>query len=125
MKEKVAILYVDDEPINLELFEINFEEKYTVLTAISGLKAFEVLREKQGIVVVISDMKMHGMNGLEFVVKAKQEFPDLVYFILTGFDISPELAEALNKGVIQKYLYKPFDLLAIEKAIENAIAQKK
>ena len=54
--EKRKILYVDDEEINLLLFEANLEKKYTVLTAEDGISALEILSENKDIEIVISDM---------------------------------------------------------------------
>ena len=67
MNNRIKILYVDDEPINLQLFILNFRKKHQVFTAEDGFKALEVLNREPGIIIVISDMKMPGMNGLEFI----------------------------------------------------------
>jgi len=121
MNKKITVLYVDDEPINLELFEIIFEEKFQVLTAESGLEGLTILRSNPEISVVISDMKMPGMNGIEFIRIARQEFPYILFFILTGFEITNEIADALNEKIIDRYFRKPFDMDEIEEAIDNAM----
>ena len=72
----MKILYVDDEFINLEIFEINFSEKYEVFTALDAKSGLEVLAKESGIVVVISDMRMPEMNGIDFIKIAKSQFPD-------------------------------------------------
>ncbi|MEE4197915.1 MAG: response regulator [Bacteroidales bacterium] len=118
MENKTTILYVDDEPMNLKLFEINFSKKFNVITALSGNEGLKVLAEKHHVVnVVISDMKMPGMNGIEFIKKAKSDYPDIKYFILTGFEITEEIAEALNNNLIQSYFQKPFNMQEIEESI--------
>lgn len=117
MDKKNTILYVDDEPINLKLFEINFQKKFTVLTALSGNKGLDVIKNNISIDVVISDMKMPGMNGIEFIKKAKSDYPTIKYFILTGYDITEEIADALNEKLILKYFRKPFDMKEIEESI--------
>jgi two-component system, response regulator, stage 0 sporulation protein F len=121
MNEKKTLLYVDDEPINLKLFVINFKDKFHVLTAGSGFEGLTVLKSTPETHVVISDMKMPGMNGIEFIMRAKRDFPDVYYFILTGFDITEEIADALKEGLIQKYFRKPFNLKQIELSIQEAI----
>lgn len=123
MSNKVNLLYVDDEPINITLFTFNFKAKYNVFTALDGYKGLEILKEFPGISIVISDMKMPGINGIEFIKLAKQDFPLITYFILTGFDITQEISEALESGLIHKYFRKPFDIKAIEKAISERTAQ--
>ena len=121
MSENKTILYVDDEQTNLMLFKINFQKKFKVLTGLSGFEGLEILRQNPEISVVISDMKMPGMNGIEFIKKAKVEFPNVIFYILTGFDITPEIEEALKCNLIHKYYSKPFKISEIEEAIHQAI----
>lgn len=117
MEEKVTLLYVDDEELNLKLFEINFRKKFNVLTADCGEEGLELLKLNPQTLIVISDMKMPGMNGIEFIRLAKKDFPDISYYILTGFDITEEIADALNERLINKYFRKPFDMKEIEESI--------
>jgi len=121
MTEKITILYVDDEKTNLLLFKVNFEKKYNVITAQSGFEGLDLLHAHPEIVIVISDMKMPGITGIEFIKLAKAEFPNVVYFILTGFDITPEIEEALRTKLIHSYYSKPFDVEEIENSINLAI----
>ena len=118
MTSKTKILYVDDEPINLRLFEINFSKKYEVHSASDGYQGLELLATNPEILAVISDMKMPGMSGLEFIRKAKERFPSKKYYILTGFEITPEIKAAIDNGLILKYFRKPFDPKEVEKTIE-------
>ncbi len=116
-----TILYVDDEPTNVLLFKYNFQKKYNVLTAISGYDGFEKLRAHPEIVIVISDMKMPGMNGIEFIKQAKDEFPDIVFFINSGYDLTPEIENAIETKLIHKYLSKPFKISEIESSLNEVI----
>ena len=117
MSKELTILYVDDEKINLRLFEINFKRKYNIITAESGIDGLAVLDEQNGISIVISDMSMPGINGIEFVKRAKEKYPELSYYILTGFDISEEIDQALAEGVILKYFRKPMKMKEIEEEV--------
>jgi len=117
MSDKRTILYVDDEQTNLLLFKINFQAKFNVITGLSGFEGLEKLRENPDVSIVISDMKMPGMNGLEFIRKAKEEFPDVIFYILTGFEITPEIEDALNCNLIHRYYCKPFKAKDIEESI--------
>ena len=119
MNNKIKILYVDDEPLNLLLFEANFDKKFNILTASDGFAGLEVMNKHTDIDVIISDMKMPGMNGIEFIAKAKLKFPDKKYYILTGFDITEEIKEALETGVIVKYFKKPYNADEIEFALKD------
>jgi two-component system, response regulator, stage 0 sporulation protein F len=121
MKKKPCILYVDDEELNLMLFEINFQRNYEIITSASGVEGLEKIRSINDIKVVISDMRMPGMNGIEFIRQAKTEFPGLFCFILTGYDITKEIADALNERLIVKYLRKPFNVKEIEQSIKDVL----
>jgi len=117
MEKQVNILYVDDEEINLQLFLLVFKKKFNVITAESGFEGLKRLEENKDISVVISDMKMPKMNGIEFINKAKKKYRNLSCFILTGFEITQEIAQALDEKLINRYFKKPFN----SKEIENTI----
>ncbi len=117
----VPILYVDDEPINLMLFRQWFSSKYDVLTAESGIQGLEILQQKPGVKVIISDMRMPGMNGLEFIRKARESYPLVVFYILTGFDITREIQESLENGLISGYFQKPFNMKEIDRDISEKL----
>jgi len=122
MKNRRTILYVDDEEINLMLFEINFKEKYHVIGTDSPEKGLQILKDNPEISVVISDMRMPVMNGIQFIKKAKKKFPKICYFILTGYDITDEIAEALNNKLINFYFKKPFNMKEIDASIEKVFS---
>ena len=113
MNEKPKILYVDDEIVNLQLFKLVFSNKYEVFTAENGLKGLELLDNNHSVSIVISDMKMPLMNGIEFIQKSKAKYQKISYFILTGYEITNEIQEALNLGLIVKYFRKPFNKSSI------------
>lgn len=121
MSSKITTLYIDDEPINLMLFEEIFNEKYNVVIAKSGFEGLDILKSNQAINVVISDMKMPALDGLEFIKLARKEYPKIAYFILSGYNLTEEIYEALKSGIISKYLLKPLNIKEIENAIESAI----
>lgn len=125
MSKDVCILYVDDEPMNLKIFELSFRNKFKVYTAISGFEALEILKNNSKICVVVSDMRMPKMDGIEFIAIAKKEFPKIVYFILTGFDISDQISDALNSNLINKYFRKPFNFNEIYGSIVKALNEIK
>jgi len=119
----ITILYVDDEDVNLFLFERTFESTYKVLTARSGDEGLEKLHAHNGeIIVVISDMRMPEMNGIEFITQAKNEFENIAYFILTGFAHNDEIDTALKSGLIRKFFTKPYEISEIETAIDESLA---
>ncbi len=118
----IKVLYVDDEPINLDLFKINFSYKYDILTSINGEQGLETLSQNSDIVVVVSDMRMPKMSGLEFINKARTEYPHIKYYILTGFELTPEIDAAIASGVVKSYFRKPFDIHEIDNEIKKALS---
>jgi two-component system, response regulator, stage 0 sporulation protein F len=120
MKQHKKILYVDDEPLNLKLFEIAFNDEYSVTTSDSPAKAIKTLEFEKDFSIIISDMRMPGMNGIEFIKLAKLYNPDLTCFILTGYDINKEISDALKERIIKKHFSKPFNVEAIKRAIRNS-----
>lgn len=118
-----TILYIDDEELNILVFERSFRKKFLIRSAKSGEEGLEILNAYPEIDAVITDMKMPGMNGLEFISVAKKEYPDIPCFMLSGYNITPEIKEALNQELILKYFTKPLKNLEIECAI-NACLDK-
>lgn len=118
-----TILYVDDEAINLMMFTYNFKARYNVLTGSSGEVGLKILKENPLVRVVISDMRMPGMDGIEFITRAKLHHPEVSYFILTGFDITEEIAKAIESNLINKYFRKPFDFNEVDSAIRASLGQ--
>jgi len=117
----ITLLYVDDEEINLFLFKATFASKYQVITAVSGSEGLKKLEGHHNeIIVVISDMKMPEMDGLAFILCAKEKYLHIAYFILTAYEFDERIEEALENNVIQKFFTKPFDVAELEVAIEKA-----
>jgi response regulator RpfG family c-di-GMP phosphodiesterase len=121
MSKKINLLYVDDEFINLQLFGLNLRRNYTIITADSGAKALEILKNNPEIDIVISDMKMPQMNGLEFIKIAKEKHSKIKCFILTGYDVTNEIQNAIKTGIILKYFRKPFNIPEIVESIDQTI----
>ncbi|GAO30646.1 response regulator [Geofilum rubicundum] len=121
MANNISVLYVDDEPINLKVFELGLRNRFTIHTALSGFEGLEILRKESGITVVVSDMRMPVMDGLEFIEAAKKEFPNLVFFIYTGYGICDRIAQALDDNLLHKYFRKPTSFNDIEATIVESV----
>jgi CheY-like chemotaxis protein len=119
MNTRKSLLYVDDEPMNLMLFKLNFGNTYMIYTAESGKSGLEILQANPEISVVFSDMRMPGMSGIEFAREAKKNYPSVKFLILTGFGITDEIQDALQSGLIVKHISKPFDRRDILKSISD------
>lgn len=107
MKKKV--LYIDDENPNLLLFQLTFRNEFEVLTATSGKEGLRLLEKEPEISVVISDMRMPEMNGLEFVNEARKNHDNLTYCLLTGYGNTEEIETAVESHVIDFCFRKPFN----------------
>ena len=119
MNKNPKVLYVDDEQINLMMFEISFAEKFDLVTASNGMEGLKILENGPTINVVVSDLKMPGLDGIEFIKKAKERFPRKKYFLLTGFEMTTDIQLSLDSGLIHKYMRKPFNKKEIETEIEK------
>lgn len=122
MSKKIHLLYIDDEGINLLLFEANFKKYFQIITAFSAFEGLEIMAQNPQINVVISDLKMPGMNGLEFIKQAKPLYPNTIFYILSGYDLTPEISKAMDEGLIENHFLKPFDLPAIINSINQALS---
>ena len=119
MSPRMKIIYVDDESINVQLFQLIFKARYEVVTGSSGAEALDLLEKHPDTQVVISDMKMPGMSGLGFIRAAREKFPKKQYYLLTGFEIGPEIQAAIESGLILNCFQKPFNLKEIEDCINK------
>src|ERR1700682_6028519 len=104
---QTKILFVDDEPELLTSFKRTLRDSYDVETANSGIEGLKALAERGPYAVIVADMRMPGMNGIEFLVRASEEAPDSVRLMLTGDADQQTSVEAINKGQIFRFLTKP------------------
>lgn len=121
------ILIVDDEPANLRLLERLFRREYQIVAATSGTEALELL-QMHDVALIVSDQRMPGMTGIEFLKRAAEMRPHTVRIILTGYTDVNSLVEAINSGVVYKYVTKPWvneDLQqTVIRAIEHSVTIK-
>src|SRR5471030_1361115 len=116
---KIAILYVDDEENNLFSFKATFRIKYDVYTAPGGEEALKILAQKQ-VHVIITDQRMPGMTGVEFLEKVLESYPDPMRILLTGYADMGAVVDAVNKGKIFHYLAKPWNEEELDMTINRA-----
>lgn len=119
--ELPRILYVDDEVINLELLQLTCMNDFEVVIAESAEEGLKLLALHPDIHVLISDLKMPVMNGLDFIKVVKQNYPDKVCMLLTGFMESEVMLEGFNKELIFRYLMKPWNKDELKETITEAL----
>jgi two-component system, cell cycle response regulator len=103
------VLVVDDEPMNLELLERSLHRKYEVITATGGEPALALLRETGNEVsIIISDYRMPGMNGTQFLAESIKYHPEAKRVIITGFADVDAIIDAINLGQVHYFVRKPW-----------------
>jgi FixJ family two-component response regulator len=117
------ILFVDDEPAVLDGYKRMLHYEFKVSTAVGGEVGLSMIHDCGPYSVVISDMRMPGMNGAEFLSQVRQKSPDIVRMLLTGYtDISAAI-DAVNKGNIFRFLTKPCSKEVLVDAINIGLDQ--
>ncbi|BDU73461.1 HD domain-containing phosphohydrolase [Mesoterricola silvestris] len=121
MNEKV--LFVDDDENLLASVHRNFKKRYDLDIAAGGPQALRAMEEHGPYAVVVADMAMPGMNGIEFLKKAQVLAPDTIRIMFTGHPGPVTLLEAINSGQVFRFIPKPCDLEEIGRAVDAGIRQ--
>ncbi|MHB9110126.1 MAG: HD domain-containing phosphohydrolase [Armatimonadota bacterium] len=121
MDEK--LLVVDDDRVVRTMMERVLSRRYATVVVESGEEGWKQLQSPETFAAVISDYRMPGMNGLDFLANARRLAPETVRVMLTG-DISAQLViDAVNKGGIFSFLTKPIKPDMLLQAVDDAVAQ--
>lgn len=117
------ILIVDDEKnIISALKRLLRNENYNILSGNSGAEGLEILKN-EAVQLIISDQRMPGMNGTEFLSRVMNDYPDIIRIILSGYTDIDSITEAINKGHIYKFLLKPWNDSSLVLEIRQALDQ--
>ena len=119
IKNKIHVLYVDDEEQNLISFKASFRRYFEIFTANSANEAQKILIENT-IHVIITDQRMPETLGTELLAKAVLDYPDQTRILLTGYTDIEALKDAVNRGHIFRYLEKPWNDDELKKTIEDS-----
>ncbi|MFH1070279.1 MAG: response regulator [Candidatus Glassbacteria bacterium] len=123
MKGK-RILIVDDDPQILTfLSDMLAEERYTLEISAGGEEALRKLEEKK-FHLVISDVRMPGIDGFELLKAIKERFKKTKVILMTGYTDDYDISDALILGA-DDYITKPFDVSRVMLAVNNAFAPEK
>jgi DNA-binding NarL/FixJ family response regulator len=118
-----SVLFVDDEPHLLDGIARAFRHQFPISTATSGADGLKLLHEGGPFAVVVSDMRMPQMNGVEFLTKVRERSPDSVRMILSGQADLAQTIAAVNEGNIFRFLSKPCPPDALLRAVTTALEQ--
>jgi len=117
------VLCVDDEPRVLEGLRLHLRKEYDVHCAVSGPEALQKLRELKQVAVIVSDMRMPGMDGATLLHQVMQQFPSVTRILLTGDPGRDAAVSAVNKGNIFRFLTKPCAPDQLKVAVDAGVIQ--
>lgn len=123
MSTSQKILFVDDDANLLAAFQRNLRRQFTFDTALGGPEGLELLRAGNQYALFVVDMRMPGMDGIEFLEHARKLAPDAVRVMLTGNADQQTAVDAVNRGQVFRFLNKPCPPEVLIPAIENALKQ--
>jgi DNA-binding NtrC family response regulator len=117
---KDAVLLVDDERPLLDVYSAALEPYFEIATATTAREA-DFLLQKKEFKVVIADHLMPGGNGMNFLVRAREEFPHMQRVLVTGYMKPEMLLRSVNEAALFRYLLKPISTAELLKVVQDAI----
>ena len=116
----ISLLVVDNETQVLNLIQRIVGPEYNLYLAQDGYDAIGILRNHP-VQVILTDQRMPGMSGINLLNRARRFCPDSVNILLTGYDESGGVEEALHSGLVWKYLKKPFHAEDLQRTLHEAV----
>ncbi len=120
---RTLLLVDDDISILSSMKRLLRRDGYHIITAENGLQGLECLA-MHDVDVIISDQRMPGMSGVDFLRKAKEHYPNTMRMVLSGYTELKSVTDAINEGAIYKFLTKPWDDDLLRANIQEAFQQK-
>src|SRR5919106_1482601 len=119
--QKCMILYVDDDEKSLKYFTRAFESKFRILCAADAAEGYRLLQQhRDEIGLVITDQRMPGEKGVQFLERARRLHPKAIRILTTAYSDLDVAIEAVNSGAIYKYVTKPWDIPQLEVTLQRA-----
>ena len=120
-EEKVNVLFVDDELHNLNSFKASFRRDYNIFIASSAQEGLKILEDPENdIQVVLTDQRMPGISGTEFLTTLTETYPDVIRILITAYADIEAVVEAINKGKVFSYVSKPWNQESLKSTIQKA-----
>jgi signal transduction histidine kinase len=116
---KSHVLYVDDDIANLIVFEAVCADTCPVLMATSAEQARELMKTHR-IAVLITDQRMPGQTGVEFLERSRVEHPDTIRLLVTAYADLQAAIDAINRGHVRRYLRKPWEPEELRSEVRDA-----
>lgn len=117
------ILCVDDDRSVLEGYQRTLRKQFTIEIALGGEAGLQAIQSRGPFAVVVADMQMPGMNGIEFLTRVQEIAPTSVRFMLTGNADQTTAVKAVNEGRVFQFLTKPCPADMFARALENGVVQ--
>ena len=117
------VLFTDDDPLLLRVLERRFGHVYEVELAANGAQALDRIRNSPPFAVLVTDMHMPGMDGVELLQEVRDLAPEMVKIMLTAEEDQLTAVEAVNSGNVFRFLSKPFELEALAAMVEAGVRQ--
>lgn len=117
------ILIVDDDESVLAGFQRSLRKRFTMDVATRGEQALRLLEGETPYAVVVADMHMPGMNGLDLLMRIRDLSPDTSRIMLTGDADQRTAVDAVNHGRVFRFLAKPCEVEALAEALEAGVRQ--
>lgn len=109
MEDRTVLCVDDEEKLLRSLKRGLMDEPYKSLFANSGKEALDILKENE-VHVLVTDMRMPEMGGLELLRIVKKEYPNIIRMVLSGYTQITTLLTAINQGEVYKFITKPWKL---------------
>jgi DNA-binding NtrC family response regulator len=119
VSKKDPVLLVDDEKPLLEIYGAALAASFDVTTATNAREADFIL-QKKNFKVVIADHLMPGGNGMNFLVRAREDFPHMQRILVTGYMKPEMLLRSVNEAALFRYLLKPVTMTELVKVVQDA-----
>lgn len=119
--KKNTILFVDDETKALKYFKKGFEKDYAILMAINAEEGWTLVQENSDhLALVISDQRMPGKQGVEFLSQVRKAYPGIIRILTTAYSDLKSAIDAVNQGAIYRYVTKPWDFQELAGILKRA-----
>ena len=117
------ILFVDDDELLLQTYQRHLRKLYDAEVALGAEEALAAVADRGPFAVIVSDMRMPGMNGIQLLAKVREIVPDTVRMMLSGHGDLNSAIEAVNEGNVFRFLTKPCSQATLLKALDAGLAQ--
>jgi signal transduction histidine kinase len=121
-KRRHTLLVVDDEPDVVQSVQDLLRLDYRVLGATSAVEGMRLLEDSE-VHIVMTDQRMPGMTGVEFLTKVRGEHPEAIRLLFTGYADIRAVIDAINQGNVFRYITKPWDPEELQSVIKQAAEQ--